>query len=296
MYLSTMGDWISWIESIHITKIDLGLDRVRAVGAKLGLLTPSCPVITVGGTNGKGSTVAALTSIYRAAGYHVGTFTSPFFFKLNEEVQIDGIEATDEDFCAAFAKIEAARGDISLTPFEFYTLAALVIFNSRPLDVLVLEIGLGGRLDAVNIVDADVAVVTSIGIDHVNYLGSTREQIAFEKAGIFRQGRSAVCGDFSPPHTLLEHAAAIGADLYCQGQDFSFGASQSDWEWHGSGVSYQRLPLNSLLTQNMSTVLMAVTLLQQRLPVSTDALMQGLRDGKTDGSYSSYTWAGHRNL
>src|SRR5579885_3172489 len=196
MHLSTLSEWLSWIESVHAKDMDLGLDRVKKTAERLGILTPDCPVITVGGTNGKGSTVAGLESIYLAAGYHVGAFTSPILFKHNEQVRLDGQMASDEDFCAAFEKVEQARGDISLTMFEFCTLAALVIFKKSNLDVWILEVGLGGRLDAVNIIDADVAVITSIGIDHVAWLGHTCEQIGYEKAGIFREEHPAVCGDF----------------------------------------------------------------------------------------------------
>jgi dihydrofolate synthase/folylpolyglutamate synthase len=282
MHLSTMNEWISWIESIHISEIELGLDRVKIVGARLDLLTPSCPVIIVGGTNGKGSTVAGLEAIYLAAGYRTGAFTSPYLFKLNEEVRINGMMTSDEAFCAAFAKIEATRGEVSLTPFEFYTLAALSIFQTHTLDVLILEVGLGGRLDAVNIIDADVSVVTSISIDHVNYLGNTREKIAHEKAGIFRSNKPAVCGDFDPPETLTAHASAIHTPLYCQAKDFRFQENHYDWSWYcitqqeHSPLTYEHLPLNSLLIQNMSTVLMATTLLQSRLPVSRAAIDKGL--------------------
>jgi dihydrofolate synthase / folylpolyglutamate synthase len=276
VHFSTLSEWLSWIASIHITEIELGLDRVKQVAARLNVLSPSCPVIIVGGTNGKGSSVAGLEAIYRAAQYHVGAFTSPFLFKHNEQVRIDGVLASDEEFCWAFEKIEAIRGDVSLTPFEFCTLAALLIFKNYKLDVLILEVGLGGRLDAVNIIDADVAVVTSIAIDHVEWLGSTREVIAREKAGIFRTARPAVCGDDYPPASLLECAARLGTPLFCQGRDFHYQANDSDWSWSYRDNHYHCLPRNALALQNMSTVLMAITLLDHRLPVRRTAIDQGL--------------------
>lgn len=283
MHLSTLSEWLTWIESIHAKEIDLGLDRVKKVAERLNILTPGCPVITVGGTNGKGSTVAGLESIYRASGYKVGAFTSPILFKHNEQVRIAGHMASDKDFCDAFAEVEKARNNVSLTTFEFCTLAALVIFKKNKLDVWILEVGLGGRLDAVNIMDADVAIVASIGIDHVNWLGHTREQIGYEKAGIFRPERPAVCGDFDPPATLIEAAANLHAPFYQQGRDFDYEAGSGTWIWSNGSNRYEGLPYNELAIQNMSTVLMAVTLLKERLPVTQDKIYQGLKDAKLPG-------------
>ena len=209
----TLDDWLSWLEKQHPNTIDLGLERAGQVADRLSLRAPGCPVITVGGTNGKGSTVATLISIFRAAGYRVGSYTSPHLLHFNERICIDGMPVDDATLIAAFEKIRAAQDDVSLTYFEFTTLAAFLIFREAGLDVVVLEVGLGGRLDAVNLVDADVAVVTSIGIDHVEYLGDTRELIAVEKAGIFRAARPAICGETSPPATLLDAADAMGAEL-----------------------------------------------------------------------------------
>lgn len=276
MYFSTLSEWLSWIASIHTTEIELGLDRVKAVAARLEGLSFDCPVIIVGGTNGKGSTVAGLEAIYRTMGYRVGAFTTPILFTHNEQVRVNGVLASDEDFCQAFEKIAAVRGDISLTPFEFCTLAALLIFKTHTLDVLLLEVGLGGRLDAVNIMDADVAIVTSIGIDHVDWLGPTRETIAYEKAGIFRPQKPAVCGDKHPPLTLLDHAARLSTPLFCQGNDFSYQETSKEWSWQCEGTQYTHLPFASLATQNMSTVLMAITLLQARLPVTPAAIHHAL--------------------
>jgi dihydrofolate synthase/folylpolyglutamate synthase len=283
MTLSTVSDWLAWIETLHPTEIELGLDRVKEVAKRLDLLNPACTVITVGGTNGKGSTVAGLEAIYLAAGFKVGAFTSPILFKHNEQVRINQGLASDEAFCNAFAEINNVRGDISLTAFEFCTLAALCIFKKHPLDVLILEVGLGGRLDAVNIIDADVAVVTSISIDHSNWLGDTRQQIAREKAGIFRESRPAVCGDLNPPPSLRECADRTGAVWYGQQEDFRYEITVTDWAFTYANYHYSHLPLNHLAIQNMSTVLMVITLLQSRLPVIELAIHQGLRKAHLQG-------------
>ncbi len=283
MNLSTLSEWLTYIASIHTQVIDLGLARVKTVAQKLDLLSPPCPVVMVGGTNGKGSTVAGLEAIYRAADYRTGAFTSPFLFKHNEEVRIDGVDASDDLFCEAFSKIEEARGDISLTLFEFNTLAALFIFKKFPLDIWILEVGLGGRLDAVNILDADVAIVTSISIDHVEWLGDTREKIAIEKAGIFRKNHPAVCGDIDPPVSLIEYARQHQVPLFCQGKDFFYLETENTWSFHYGKKNDTHLPRNTLSTQNMASVLMAITLLQPRLPVSIEKVQQGLQNTKLIG-------------
>lgn len=276
MHFSTMTEWLNWIASIHKQEMDLGLERVKTIAMRLNLLPLPCPAIIVGGTNGKGSTVAGLESIYRAAGYKVGVFTSPYLLKVNEQVRVNGIMATDADFCEAFEKIETLRGDISLTPFEFMTLAALIIFRASDLELIILEIGLGGRLDAVNIVDADVSVVTSIDIDHAEWLGNTREAIGFEKAGIFRAQKPAVYGDFEPPASLIQHAQQLGTPLYLQGKDFKFTEKNKTWDWQFQDLRYQDLPLNTLYLQNMSIVLAVVTLMQEKCPVMRTEINKGL--------------------
>lgn len=288
MQLSTLSEWLDWIGSVHKTEMDLGLDRIREVAKKLNLLPVSCPVFVVGGTNGKGSVVAGLESIYMAAGYRVGVFTSPYVFKHNEEVKVNREMASDEALCQAFAKIEAARDKITLTPFEYHTLAALIIFQAAKPDVLVLEIGLGGRLDAVNIVDADVAIITSIGIDHVEWLGDTRETIAIEKAGIFRHGKPAVCGDQDPPSTLLLAAYDTQVEFYQQGRDFSFTENKESWTWQKGNEPPVIFNRNNLLTQNMSTVLMAVDVMQNKLPVDKAAIRQGLHDVQIIGRMQQF--------
>lgn len=272
-----MQEWLDWIGSVHTTEIELGLDRIKLIANKLQLLTPACPVITVGGTNGKGSTVAGLEAIYRAAGYKTGAFTSPILFRHNEYVRIDGIEASDADFCQAYAAIEAVRGEISLTPFEYHTLAALIIFKQADLGVMLLEVGLGGRLDAVNIIDADVAVVASIGIDHAEWLGGTREAIAREKAGIFRQGRVAVYGESDMPASIREIADQQQVSLYHSGRDFNYQTTETDWCWQYKVKKIDHLPFNRLAIQNMANVLMVLELLQARLPVTDAQIRAGLK-------------------
>jgi dihydrofolate synthase/folylpolyglutamate synthase len=277
MRFSTAYEWTNWIAGLHRQEMELGLDRVKMVAARLNVLEPTSPVIIVGGTNGKGSTVAGLEAIYRKAGYRVGAFTSPFLFKMNEQVRLDGREATDAEFCQAYEKVADALQDITLTPFEFTTLAALHLFKNNSLDVLILEVGLGGRLDAVNIIDADASVVTSIAIDHVEWLGDTREKIAHEKAGIFRRGKMAICGDTEPPSTLIDDATTIGSRFFCQGKDFYYEEQGATWSWSFGELKYKNLPHNALALQNMSTVLMAITAMQKLLPVNREAIDQGLQ-------------------
>lgn len=284
MKLSTMQAWLVHIGSVHQQPIALGLDRVRAVAERLRLLHPKATVIVVGGTNGKGSTVAGLEAIYRAAQYSVGAFTTPMLFKHNEEVRVNGRDASDAQFCEAFEAIEAARGDITLTPFEFHTLAALFIFERHPLDVWLLEVGMGGRLDAVNCVDADVAVITSIDLDHTAWLGETREAIGREKAGIMRAGRPVVVGDRHPPSTLDEVAKAVGARILNQGVDYDYQTDEPGWSWRlGDATRLTDLPHPILHKENMSTVLAVIHLLQSTLPVRKDAIQAGLKTARLPG-------------
>lgn len=263
----TLPNWLAWIKSLHVKNIDLELSRIKDVAKRMDLLHPTFPIITVGGTNGKGSTVAALEAIYTQAGYRVGAFTSPFLFRFNEQIKMNGREVSDKELCDAFLKVELVRDKISLTPFEFNTLAALSIFKNANLDVCILEVGLGGRLDAVNILDADLAIVTSIDIDHADWLGDTHEKIAFEKAGIFRNNKPAICGDFNPPQSLIEYANSIGSQLYSQNKNFGYKENATSWSWWSEKTDFEQLPLPQLLLQNMSTVLMGVELLSSQLPV-----------------------------
>ncbi|HEU0220173.1 MAG TPA: bifunctional tetrahydrofolate synthase/dihydrofolate synthase [Gallionella sp.] len=218
---NTLAEWLAYLESLHPKTIALGLERVVQVKQRLNL-NPDFSIITVGGTNGKGSVCAMLESMLYAAGYRVGCYTSPHLLHYNERVRIAKRQASDVELCTAFEKIEQARGDISLTYFEFGTLAAMQCFIEHRVDVAILEVGLGGRLDAVNVFDGDCAVVTSVDIDHTDYLGETREQIAFEKAGIFRKGKVAICADAKVPQAIREHARQVGAELWCTGKEFGF--------------------------------------------------------------------------
>jgi len=276
---TSLAAWLAYLETLHPKAISLGLERVRAVHDRLAL-APACPVVTVTGTNGKGSTSAFLERMLSAGGYRVGLYTSPHLLRYNERVRIAGAEATDAELTAAFAAVEAVRQDIPLTYFEFGTLAALWLFARVQTDALVLEVGLGGRLDAVNIVDADVAVVTTIAIDHTDYLGLTREDIGREKAGIFRTGRVAVCADPDPPTALVDHARAIGAVLLRIGVDFGFVAGEMQWRYFGPGGARHGLPYPALRGRyqlvNAAAALTALDALRARLPVDMGAVRDAL--------------------
>ncbi|MCR6662083.1 MAG: bifunctional tetrahydrofolate synthase/dihydrofolate synthase [Luteimonas sp.] len=241
-----LDDWLDYIERQHPEAIEMGLERVREVAAAMGLGKPAARVVTVAGTNGKGSTVAFIEAIARAAGLRVGTYTSPHLLKYNERVRIDGREATDEALVEAFSIVEAARGDVPLTYFEFGTLAALWLFERSTLDLTILEVGLGGRLDATNLVDSDVAVVTTVALDHQDWLGDDREAIGFEKAGIARAWKPLVLGDDDPPASVLRHAYAIGASAIRAGSDFFFEHNdEGGWRWRELGFALD-LPLPTL--------------------------------------------------
>ena len=282
----TLDAWLTRLETLHPKAIAMGLDRIAAVAQRMSIRI-DCAVITVAGTNGKGSTCAMLETIYRRAGFRTGLYTSPHLMRFNERVRVNASEASDEALVAAFEMVEAAResggADAVATPltyFEFSTLAALLLFSEARLDVLILEVGLGGRLDAVNLIDADVAVITSIDIDHVDYLGATREDIGREKAGIFRPAKRAVCGDPSPPQSLLDHAAAIGAPLWRIGSEYGYTAEGAQWRYEGPGGARYGLPFPSLRGAhqlgNAATALAAVDALRERLPVSAGAMREGL--------------------
>ena len=275
----TLADWLRYLETLHPKAIALGLERLRTVYERLSII-PACPVFTIAGTNGKGSTSAFIERMLAAGGYRAGLYTSPHLLHYNERVRIAGSEAGDEELVEAFEAIEAVRHDVPLTYFEFGTLAALWLFARAQLDALVLEVGLGGRLDAVNIVDADVAVVTTIALDHVDYLGATREDIGREKAGIFRPGRTAVCEDPNPPASLIEHARAISAPLLRRGVDFDLRIEDKQWRYCSpSGAKYS-LPHPALRGRhpiaNASAALTAIERLRERLPLSLGAIRDAL--------------------
>lgn len=275
----TLDGWLGLLEVRHGQSIQLGLDRVCAVRDALQL-PQTCPVFTVGGTNGKGSTCALLEAVLLAAGYRVGLYTSPHLLRYNERVRINGREADDAVLVDAFAEVERARGEIPLTYFEHGTLAAWVAFCRAGLDVIILEVGLGGRLDAVNVFEPDCAIVTSVAMDHMDYLGDSREAIGFEKAGIFRAGRPAICGDPLPPESLVAHANAIGAKLSVSGRDFGFSGDQNQWAFwiaggsRRGGLAYPALRgANQLL--NAAAVMAACEAVRDLIPVPMQAIRQG---------------------
>ena len=293
----SLGDWLAYLEQLHPSAIDMGLDRSRQVAQQLGLTRPAPRVITVTGTNGKGSTCAFLASLLQAQGLKVGVYSSPHLLRYNERVQVQGVEATDLELCDAFAAVEAARGDVTLTYFEMGTLAAFWLFEKAALDIAVLEVGLGGRLDAVNLVDSDIAVVTSIGVDHADWLGDTRESVAFEKAGIFRAGCPAVCGDPLPPTPLLDKAHELSCPLWVRGREFDLSINDQHWTWLGQDGQGQRvelhdLPLLDLPMENAALALQTFLLLgiawePERIRAALDATrITGRLDRR------SFTWHG----
>ena len=289
MQSKTLSQWLAHLETAHPTTIDMGLTRVTQVKNAMDL-APSCPVITVGGTNGKGSTCAFLSHIYAAAGYKVGTLTSPHLLRFNERIAINSQPVSDEDIVAAFERIEAARGDVSLTYFEFNTLAAVDIFRLHQVDVMILEVGLGGRLDAVNAFDADCAIVTSVDLEHQAYLGDTVEQIAKEKAGIFRAGKPAIFGQDPAPHSLGQHAKNIGAKLLQLNHQFSYLARIDSWQWQANNGSLKiDLPLPALQgafqLNNAACAVAAVQIMRQQLPVSNEALAQGIAQAQNTARF-----------
>ncbi len=301
--MNTLADWLALLESLHPkgqAGIELGLERIRLVKAALGQVE-HCPVIVVGGTNGKGSTCAYLESIIARAGYKVGCYTSPHILAYNERVRLNGTPVDDATLCAAFARVEAARlsSGVALTYFEFGTLAAWEVFAAAGIEAAVLEVGLGGRLDAVNAYEPDVAIVTGIALDHTDWLGPDRDSIGFEKAGIYRPGKPALCADPSPPQRLLDHAAAIGADLRLLGRDFGYERPAADaaesrlqWRWwcrSGDQVLRRSLAYPGLRgpTQllNASVALAALEAIADKLPVTMQAIRPGLIETELSGRF-----------
>lgn len=275
----TLDGWLGLLEARHGQSIQLGLDRVRAVRDALAY-PQTCPLFIVGGTNGKGSTCALLEAVLLAAGKRVGLYTSPHLLRYNERARIDGRDVADAVLVDAFAEVERARGEIPLTYFEHGTLAAWVAFCRAGLDAIILEVGLGGRLDAVNVFEPDCAIVTSVAMDHMDYLGDTREAIGFEKAGIFRAGKPAICGDPMPPASLLAHAESIGAQLQVSGRDFGFAGDQNQWAFwtaggsRRGGLAYPALRgTNQLL--NAAAVMAACEAVKDILPIPMQAIRQG---------------------
>ena len=283
----TLDDWLRWQETLHPQSIALGLERVQAVAERMRW--PACgrAVFTVAGTNGKGSTVAFLEAILEEAGYRTGAYTSPHLLRYNERVRLRRQPVGDDALCDAFARVDDARGQTSLTYFEFGTLGAMDLFRRAGLDAVVLEVGLGGRLDAVNAFDPDVAVVTTVDLDHMDWLGSDRESIGREKAGIFRSGRPAVCGDRDPPRSLLEAARQHGVDLRRLGREYTYDAGPGGWDWAGLHQRLEGLPLPSLpgrfQLQNAATALAALEAVDRQVPVDRAAVERGLRTASVAG-------------
>ena len=289
MRFPTLDEWLAWLEGLHPRAIDLGLTRVAAVAQRMALRPGDATVITIAGTNGKGSSITMLDAMLRAAGHSTGCYTSPHIHCYNERIRIDGLEADNTMIMAAFDAVDAARGEVSLSYFEFGTLAALWLFVRANLDVWILEVGLGGRLDAVNIIDADVALLTSIGIDHVEWLGGTREVIALEKAAISRPGRPLICGDPDPPASLLEYVEARGVVLKRLGRDFTLATYAKGWDWSSENNALRDLPYPALAgahqLQNGAAVLMTLASLPRELRPSREAIEQGLRSARLPGRF-----------
>ncbi len=295
----SLADWLAYLEQLHPTAIDMGLDRVRAVAARMAMTRPAPLVVTVTGTNGKGSTCAFIASLLNAQGLKVGSYSSPHLLRYNERVLLSGREASDAELCEAFAVVEAARGEISLTYFEMGTLAAFWLFERAGLDAVVLEVGLGGRLGAVNIVDADLAVITNIGLDHADWLGNSRESVAYEKAGILREGKPALCGDLDPPQPLLDHANSLSAPLLLRGRDFDLAMGAGDWHWRGvdaagAPLELHGLPLLTLPMENAALALQAYAMLG--LPWDPARLARALLQTRVVGRLDSrqIVWNGRR--
>ena len=283
----SLTEWVGRVEGLHPKNIEMGLSRIRQVKERLDIRF-DCPVVIVGGTNGKGSTCAMLQAVWREAGYRTGLYTSPHIHRFNERIVIDGRPVDDETLVAGFEKVEQARDEVALTFFEFTTLVALKLFSEAKPDVVILEVGLGGRLDAVNLVDADVSVVTNVAIDHVDYLGDTREKIGFEKAGIYRSDRVAFYGDTDPPASLVDHAETLGADLRVFGRDYRYRMNGAHWDYLGEkpllGLDHPALRGENQI-HNATTVLSVVESLEKRLPVTPDAIKRGLARTELPGRF-----------
>lgn len=288
--MDRLATFLAYIERMHPKSIDLGLERIQQVYRNLNL-SLSALIITVGGTNGKGSTVALLESILFAAGYRVAAYYSPHLLKFNERIRLNGIDVDDTSLLDAFERVEQARQAIPLTFFEFTTLAAFLIFETFSPDFIVLEVGLGGRLDAVNLLDPKISVITSISLDHLEYLGSTREAIAHEKAGIFRKNCPVVCGDRDPPSSLLKQAAQLSCPISIQGRDFFMKLNGGGGDFYGEN-SYKQLKLPHFYPDNIATVLQLISLLQKEYAIAEEAIRQGLLTARLFGRFQflSQNW------
>ncbi|UEA17439.1 bifunctional tetrahydrofolate synthase/dihydrofolate synthase [Pasteurella canis] len=281
---SSLMEWLYYLENNHFKAIDLGLERIKSVAEQLDLLTPAPFVITVGGTNGKGTTCRLLEMILINAGYNVGVYSSPHLIRYNERVRIQGRELPDHRHVESFSFIEEYKTQ-SLTYFEFSTLSALHLFKQAKLDIVILEVGLGGRLDATNIIDSDIAVITSIGIDHIDFLGSDREQIGFEKAGIFRTNKPAIIGEPNIPQTLLNHANSLACKSSCRDIDWFFTVDSYYWNWTGQKEQFKNLPLCQIPLANAATVL--ATIEQLPFAISEEIIRQSLQNVELVGRFQT---------
>ncbi len=292
MRFKTLPEWLQWQEQLHFTKVDLGLDRISQVWDRLGKHSDlPFTVVTVAGTNGKGSSVAMLSSILDAAGYRVASYTSPHLLEYNERICIDNIPCDDDLICQSFDRIDSARGEISLTYFEFATLAAVDIFCEQKVDIAILEVGMGGRLDATNLFNCDIALITPIGLDHMAWLGTNVEQIGAEKAGIIRRQTPVVCSQLSPPQSILNHAKALQAPLYQAGRDFEYSVDNKQWQWHSKTKDLYNLALPALLgsyqLQNAAGVLQVIELLidKHNYSLSEQQISSGLKSVQLAGRF-----------
>jgi len=292
MRFESLAEWLVWQESLHPRTIDLGLERVAAVYRRMDWPARRPRTLTVGGTNGKGSCVAMLDAILRSAGYRVGTYTSPHLLRYNERIVICGVPVMDEALCQAFGRVDAARCGASLSFFEFGTLAAFDLFARADLDVQILEVGLGGRLDAVNLIDADAALIASIDLDHQHYLGDTREAIGHEKAGIFRPGKPAVAGDRDLPQSVRAQAERLGTPLAVLGENFDYRRDADHWHWRGAEHTHRNLPFPALPGEhqlmNAASVLRLLEAIAPDLPVPLAAIRQGLADFRLPGRFQYF--------
>lgn len=289
MMFDTLSEWLNYIETLHTSSIDLDLKRIVNIAKAMDVVSFHCPVIIVGGTNGKGSVVCLLEAIYSSAGYRVGTYTSPHLSRFNERIRIGENEIDDLELIKNFKAVEKARQKKPLSFFEFTTLAALYFFKNACPDILILEVGLGGRLDAVNVVEPDLSIVVTVDIDHCDWLGNNKEDIGFEKAGIFRKDKPAIYGDLDPPKRLLNHAKQLDVDLYLANKNYGFTKLPSQWEWWTRNKIISTLPFPKLKIENASTALMAVELLQSTLPVNQKAMSEGIAKANLPGRFEYFT-------
>ena len=284
---NSLEQWLQWQETLHFKKIDLGLHRIQTVAQRLNIQSLAKKVVTVAGTNGKGSCVAFLEQLYLASGFRVACYTSPHLLRYNERISLQGEYVSDDSLINAFTAIDEARQEVSLTYFEFATLAAFYLFARQSLDIALLEVGMGGRLDATNIIDADISVITSIGLDHQAWLGETREAIGFEKSGIMRSGRPVVCGDRLPPDSVLNEAEKNNALLSRIGIDFDCKIGADHWEWYSDDDSMRNLPLpdntSPVQLDNIATAIQVASILKSHLPVTRPAILRAITNYSLPG-------------